>query len=105
MNRVDLHLSSSLLCFHACCSSCKHLEFFTCSVQVEMCKAFGDPSKAKAWSKHSQTATPPAPAPAAVKDTESLKVNPNPNPDHNPDHNPNPDSKPYAAALPSPENK
>ena len=48
-----------------------------------MCKAFGDPSKTKAWSKHSQTAAPPAPA--AVGDTDSLKVNPDPSPDPNPD--------------------
>uniref|UniRef100_A0A8C5FKA2 RRM domain-containing protein n=1 Tax=Gadus morhua TaxID=8049 RepID=A0A8C5FKA2_GADMO len=43
----------------------------TSRVTVEMCKAFGDPSKTKAWSKHSQTAAPPAPA--AVVDTDSLK--------------------------------
>uniref|UniRef100_A0A8C5AKZ4 RRM domain-containing protein n=1 Tax=Gadus morhua TaxID=8049 RepID=A0A8C5AKZ4_GADMO len=45
----------------------------TSRVTVEMCKAFGDPSKTKAWSKHSQTAAPPAPA--AVVDTDSLKDN------------------------------
>uniref|UniRef100_A0A8C5F7W4 RRM domain-containing protein n=1 Tax=Gadus morhua TaxID=8049 RepID=A0A8C5F7W4_GADMO len=55
----------------------------TSRVTVEMCKAFGDPSKTKAWSKHSQTAAPPAPA--AVVDTDSLKVNPDPSPDPNPD--------------------
>uniref|UniRef100_A0A8C5B248 Probable RNA-binding protein 19 n=1 Tax=Gadus morhua TaxID=8049 RepID=A0A8C5B248_GADMO len=44
----------------------------TSRVTVEMCKAFGDPSKTKAWSKHSQTAAPPAPA--AVVDTDSLKL-------------------------------
>ncbi|XP_059921605.1 probable RNA-binding protein 19 [Gadus macrocephalus] len=43
----------------------------TSRVTVEMCKAFGDPSKTKAWSKHSQTAAPPAPA--VVRDTDSLK--------------------------------
>lgn len=34
------------------------------SSQVELCKAFGDPSKPKAWSKHSQK------APTSEKQTE-----------------------------------
>lgn len=34
------------------------------SFQVEVCKSFGDPSKPKAWSKHSQK------APASEKQTE-----------------------------------
>ncbi|CAL8248219.1 unnamed protein product [Merluccius merluccius] len=38
----------------------------TSRVTVEMCKAFGDPSKTRAWSKHSQT---PA-APAGPTDTD-----------------------------------
>ncbi|XP_061529313.1 probable RNA-binding protein 19 [Phycodurus eques] len=33
----------------------------TSRVTVEMCKAFGDPSKAKAWSKHSQNSEPDKP--------------------------------------------
>lgn len=36
----------------------------TDSFQVELCKSFGDPSKPKAWSKHSQK------APASEKQTE-----------------------------------
>lgn len=34
------------------------------SLQVELCKSFGDPSKPKAWSKHSQK------APASEKQAE-----------------------------------
>ncbi|XP_077377451.1 putative RNA-binding protein 19 [Festucalex cinctus] len=34
----------------------------TSRVTVEMCKAFGDPTKAKAWSKHTQSSEPDKPA-------------------------------------------
>ncbi|CAL8347969.1 unnamed protein product [Lota lota] len=50
----------------------------TSRVTVEMCKAFGDPSKSRAWSKHSQGATPPAPAGArgteGARDTEGAQL-------------------------------
>ncbi|KAF3850875.1 hypothetical protein F7725_012647 [Dissostichus mawsoni] len=40
---------------------------------VEMCKAFGDPSKAKAWSKHTQSSGPEKPSTPA--DSDSKKKN------------------------------
>uniref|UniRef100_A0A8C4H962 Probable RNA-binding protein 19 n=1 Tax=Dicentrarchus labrax TaxID=13489 RepID=A0A8C4H962_DICLA len=44
----------------------------TSRVTVEMCKAFGDPTKAKAWSKHTQSSGPDKPSTPA--DTDSKKV-------------------------------
>ncbi|XP_028913965.1 probable RNA-binding protein 19 [Ornithorhynchus anatinus] len=35
----------------------------TARITVEFCKSFGDPTKPRAWSKHSQKATPPAAPP------------------------------------------
>ncbi|XP_047448458.1 probable RNA-binding protein 19 [Mugil cephalus] len=43
----------------------------TSRVTVEMCKAFGDPTKAKAWSKHTQNSGQDKPS--APPDTESKK--------------------------------
>ncbi|XP_044226908.1 probable RNA-binding protein 19 isoform X2 [Thunnus albacares] len=43
----------------------------TSRVTVEMCKAFGDPTKAKSWSKHSQSSGPDKPS--APTDTDSKK--------------------------------
>ncbi|XP_074526103.1 putative RNA-binding protein 19 [Halichoeres trimaculatus] len=43
----------------------------TSRVTVEMCKAFGDPTKAKAWSKHTQSSGPSKPS--APADTDSKK--------------------------------
>ncbi|KAM8866469.1 putative RNA-binding protein 19 [Synchiropus picturatus] len=43
----------------------------TSRVTVEMCKAFGDPSKARAWSKHTQKSIPVKPS--APTDIESKK--------------------------------
>ena len=43
-----------------------------CLFQVEMCKAFGDPTKAKAWSKHTQRSGQDKPSVTA--DTDSKKV-------------------------------
>ncbi|XP_033978279.1 probable RNA-binding protein 19 [Trematomus bernacchii] len=45
----------------------------TSRVTVEMCKAFGDPTKAKAWSKHTQSSGPEKPSTPA--DSESKKKN------------------------------
>uniref|UniRef100_A0A671Y9A3 Probable RNA-binding protein 19 n=1 Tax=Sparus aurata TaxID=8175 RepID=A0A671Y9A3_SPAAU len=45
----------------------------TSRVTVEMCKAFGDPTKAKAWSKHTQSSGPDKPSTPA--DTDSKKCN------------------------------
>ncbi|KAJ3604184.1 hypothetical protein NHX12_028925 [Muraenolepis orangiensis] len=47
----------------------------TARVTVELCKAFGDPSKTRAWSKHSQTAAPPPP-PGATPTESSQKKKP-----------------------------
>ncbi|CAK6966611.1 probable RNA-binding protein 19 isoform X1 [Scomber scombrus] len=44
----------------------------TSRVTVEMCKAFGDPTKAKSWSKHSQSSGPDKPK-SAPTDTDSKK--------------------------------
>ncbi|KAM9858988.1 putative RNA-binding protein 19 isoform 2-T2 [Aulostomus maculatus] len=43
----------------------------TSRVTVEMCKAFGDPAKAKAWSKHTQSSGPDKPS--APADTDNRK--------------------------------
>ncbi|XP_076587145.1 putative RNA-binding protein 19 [Chaetodon auriga] len=43
----------------------------TSRVTVEMCKAFGDPTKAKAWSKHTKSSGPDKPS--APVDTDSKK--------------------------------
>ncbi|KAK1893181.1 putative RNA-binding protein 19 [Dissostichus eleginoides] len=45
----------------------------TSRVTVEMCKAFGDPTKAKAWSKHTQSSGPEKPSTPA--DSDSKKKN------------------------------
>uniref|UniRef100_A0A672FET2 Probable RNA-binding protein 19 n=1 Tax=Salarias fasciatus TaxID=181472 RepID=A0A672FET2_SALFA len=46
----------------------------TSRVTVEMCKAFGDPTKAKAWSKHSHSSgQDKPPAPAASEDKKDDK--------------------------------
>ncbi|XP_029960967.1 putative RNA-binding protein 19 [Salarias fasciatus] len=46
----------------------------TSRVTVEMCKAFGDPTKAKAWSKHSHSSgQDKPPAPAASEDKKKNK--------------------------------
>lgn len=45
---------------------------FACLFQVEVCNAFGDPTKAKAWSKHTQSSDQDK-QPAPV-DTGSEKV-------------------------------
>ncbi|KAG7263405.1 hypothetical protein CRUP_007411, partial [Coryphaenoides rupestris] len=46
----------------------------TSRVTVEMCKAFGDPSKGRAWSKHSQTPAPSAPTgPAHTENLQKKK--------------------------------
>lgn len=42
----------------------------TSRVTVEMCKAFGDPTKAKAWSKHTQSSGPDKPSTPADTDTK-----------------------------------
>uniref|UniRef100_A0A4W6GAS6 Probable RNA-binding protein 19 n=1 Tax=Lates calcarifer TaxID=8187 RepID=A0A4W6GAS6_LATCA len=44
----------------------------TSRVTVEMCKAFGDPTKAKAWSKHTQSSSQDKPS--APAQTDSKKV-------------------------------
>uniref|UniRef100_A0A3Q2V8F2 RNA binding motif protein 19 n=1 Tax=Haplochromis burtoni TaxID=8153 RepID=A0A3Q2V8F2_HAPBU len=44
----------------------------TSRVTVEMCKAFGDPSKARAWSKHTQSSGQGKPS--ALADTDGKKV-------------------------------
>lgn len=71
-SRVTVWLQSWLhagslqgFCFHVWKHGC-HLS------QVEMCKAFGDPTKAKAWSKHTQSSGPDKPSTPA--DTDSKKV-------------------------------
>uniref|UniRef100_A0A3Q2ZHE5 Probable RNA-binding protein 19 n=1 Tax=Hippocampus comes TaxID=109280 RepID=A0A3Q2ZHE5_HIPCM len=43
----------------------------TSRVTVEMCKAFGDPTKSKAWSKHTQSSEPEKPA-TQTKTAEKL---------------------------------
>ncbi|XP_068422376.1 probable RNA-binding protein 19 [Clinocottus analis] len=45
----------------------------TSRVTVEMCKAFGDPTKAKAWSKHTQSSGPDKSSSAAVTDGKKKK--------------------------------
>ncbi|KAM4616129.1 putative RNA-binding protein 19 [Polymixia lowei] len=46
----------------------------TSRVTVEMCKAFGDPTKARAWSKHSQGSGPGIPTgPADIKSKKKKK--------------------------------
>ncbi|KAL7391647.1 hypothetical protein ABVT39_011966 [Epinephelus coioides] len=45
----------------------------TSRVTVEMCKAFGDPTKAKAWSKHSQSSAPEKPSTPADTDSKKKK--------------------------------
>uniref|UniRef100_A0A8C4H871 Probable RNA-binding protein 19 n=1 Tax=Dicentrarchus labrax TaxID=13489 RepID=A0A8C4H871_DICLA len=44
----------------------------TSRVTVEMCKAFGDPTKAKAWSKHTQSSGPDKPSTPADTDKQDL---------------------------------
>ncbi|XP_073322755.1 probable RNA-binding protein 19 [Pagrus major] len=45
----------------------------TSRVTVEMCKAFGDPTKAKAWSKHTQSSGPDKPSTPADTDSNKKK--------------------------------
>ncbi|XP_070759819.1 probable RNA-binding protein 19 [Enoplosus armatus] len=45
----------------------------TSRVTVEMCKAFGDPTKAKAWSKHSQSSGPDKPSTPSGTDSKKKK--------------------------------
>ncbi|XP_075955548.1 putative RNA-binding protein 19 isoform X1 [Anarhichas minor] len=45
----------------------------TSRVTVEMCKAFGDPTKAKAWSKHTQSSGPDKPSSPAGTDSKKKK--------------------------------
>nr|XP_020505544.1 probable RNA-binding protein 19 [Labrus bergylta] len=45
----------------------------TSRVTVEMCKAFGDPTKAKAWSKHTQSSGPDKPTTPADTDSKKKK--------------------------------
>ncbi|TMS03993.1 putative RNA-binding protein 19 [Larimichthys crocea] len=45
----------------------------TSRVTVEMCKAFGDPTKAKAWSKHTQSSGPDKPSTPADTDGKKKK--------------------------------
>ncbi|XP_045891930.1 probable RNA-binding protein 19 [Micropterus dolomieu] len=45
----------------------------TSKVTVEMCKAFGDPTKAKAWSKHTQSSGPDKPSTPADTDSKKKK--------------------------------
>ncbi|XP_031164584.2 probable RNA-binding protein 19 isoform X4 [Sander lucioperca] len=45
----------------------------TSRVTVEMCKAFGDPTKAKAWSKHTQSSGPDKPSTPADSDSKKKK--------------------------------
>lgn len=46
----------------------------TSRVTVEMCKAFGDPTKGKAWSKHSQRSEQGKSSAAAPKDSKKKKT-------------------------------
>ncbi|XP_038145996.1 probable RNA-binding protein 19 [Cyprinodon tularosa] len=46
----------------------------TSRVTVEMCKAFGDPTKGKAWSKHSQRPEPDKTSAAAPKEKKTNKT-------------------------------
>ncbi|KAM4746173.1 putative RNA-binding protein 19 [Anableps anableps] len=46
----------------------------TSRVTVEMCKAFGDPTKEKAWSKHSQRSEQDKPSAAAPTDRKKKKT-------------------------------
>ncbi|XP_069070627.1 probable RNA-binding protein 19 [Pleurodeles waltl] len=46
----------------------------TARVSVEFCKSFGDPTKAKAWSKHSQTPEQPEKATKKKNSTDTKKV-------------------------------
>uniref|UniRef100_A0A8C4NQ19 Probable RNA-binding protein 19 n=1 Tax=Dicentrarchus labrax TaxID=13489 RepID=A0A8C4NQ19_DICLA len=48
----------------------------TSRVTVEMCKAFGDPTKAKAWSKHTQSSGPDKPSTPADTDSKKVKRKP-----------------------------
>ncbi|KAM9359910.1 putative RNA-binding protein 19 [Symphorus nematophorus] len=45
----------------------------TSRVTVEMCKAFGDPTKARAWSKHTQSSGPDKPSTPADTDSKKKK--------------------------------
>ncbi|XP_054466778.1 probable RNA-binding protein 19 [Anoplopoma fimbria] len=45
----------------------------TSRVTVEMCKAFGDPTKAKAWSKHTQSSGPEKPSSPSGTDSKKKK--------------------------------
>ncbi|XP_061842410.1 probable RNA-binding protein 19 [Nerophis lumbriciformis] len=45
----------------------------TSRVSVEMCKSFGDPTKAKAWSKHTQSSAPDKPSKPTKNDKEKVK--------------------------------
>uniref|UniRef100_A0A665X1Q7 Probable RNA-binding protein 19 n=1 Tax=Echeneis naucrates TaxID=173247 RepID=A0A665X1Q7_ECHNA len=45
----------------------------TSRITVEMCKAFGDPTKAKAWSKHTQSSGLDKPSAAAAADSKKKK--------------------------------
>lgn len=42
--------------------------------QVEMCKDFGDPTKARAWSKHSQSLGAETPTAAAAADSKKVST-------------------------------
>lgn len=42
-------------------------------LQVEMCKAFGDPTKEKAWSKHSQSKSQEKPSAPAESEGKKVK--------------------------------
>lgn len=51
----------------------------TSRVTVEMCKAFGDPSKARPWSKHTQSSdpsTPTVPADTQTREQNNQKIKP-----------------------------
>ncbi|XP_072770472.1 probable RNA-binding protein 19 [Nerophis lumbriciformis] len=41
--------------------------------RVEMCKSFGDPTKAKAWSKHTQSSAPDKPSKPTKTDNEKAE--------------------------------
>ncbi|XP_037339348.2 probable RNA-binding protein 19 isoform X2 [Pungitius pungitius] len=49
----------------------------TSRVTVEMCKAFGDPTKAKTWSKHTQSSGPDKPSATAATDNKKKNVQKN----------------------------
>lgn len=71
-SRVTVRFSSTLKRRQVCCLLINARSVFV-YLQVEMCKAFGDPTKGKAWSKHTQSSEQDKPSAAASTDKKKVR--------------------------------